>query len=173
MSQHVLDFKEKLRNLTFFIKKIVNLKGDMHCFARMLMNFNEFFTIFDNLDFWLKYVGTAIKASKESVSLLYYNLFQGFEGKITAQGKLLHKGPLNALDNFSPAGQANAPPKIKPFTCFLFEQIMIFSETMGKKTQFTSPVYVYKYHFLVSFHATRREAPRNHNFHFFCRSNFP
>jgi hypothetical protein len=27
---------------------------------------------------------------------------------------------------------------------------MIFSETFGKKTQFTSPVYVYKSHFLVS-----------------------
>lgn len=26
---------------------------------------------------------------------------------------------------------------------------MIFSETVGKKTQFTSPVYVYKAHFLV------------------------
>jgi hypothetical protein len=33
---------------------------------------------------------------------------------------------------------------------FLFEQILIFSETVGKKTQFTSPVYVYKAHFLVS-----------------------
>ena len=38
---------------------------------------------------------------------------------------------------------------MKPFTCFLFEQIMIFSEMVGKKTQFTSPVYVYKAHFLV------------------------
>lgn len=80
---------------------------------------------------------------------------QGFEGKITAQGKLLHRGPLSALDTFSQAtgGQAShdkAPPKMKPFTCFLFEQIMIFSETVGKKTQFTSPVYVYKAHFLVS-----------------------
>ena len=27
--------------------------------------------------------------------------------------------------------------------------IMIFSETVGKKTQFTSPVYVYKAHFLL------------------------
>ncbi len=80
---------------------------------------------------------------------------QGFEGKITAQGKLLHRGPLNALDTFSTAGghqgsSDRAPPKMKPFTCFLFEQIMIFSETVGKKTQFTSPVYVYKAHFLVS-----------------------
>ena len=28
---------------------------------------------------------------------------------------------------------------------------MIFSETVGKKRQFTSPVYVYKAHFLVSY----------------------
>ncbi len=45
---------------------------------------------------------------------------------------------------------ANSPPKMKPFTVFLFEQIMIFSEIVGKKTQFTSPVYLYKAHFLVS-----------------------
>jgi len=76
---------------------------------------------------------------------------QGFEGKITAQGKLLHRGPLNALDTFSPTSAGDkTKPIMKPFTCFLFEQIMIFSETVGKKTQFTSPVYVYKAHFLVN-----------------------
>ncbi len=53
------------------------------------------------------------------------------------------------LDTFSTPGAANGPPKMKPFTVFLFEQIMIFSEIVGKKTQFTSPVYVYKAHFLV------------------------
>jgi hypothetical protein len=75
---------------------------------------------------------------------------QGFEGKITAQGKLLHRGPLNALDTFSaPPASGGPPPKMKAFTCFLFEQIMIFSETVGKKTMFTSPVYVYRAHFLV------------------------
>lgn len=75
-------------------------------------------------------------------------LWVSLQGKITAQGKLLHRGPLNALDTFSSPPQ-NGPPKMKPFTCFLFEQIMIFSEMVGKKTQFTSPVYVYKAHFLV------------------------
>ena len=81
---------------------------------------------------------------------LYFSFFQG---KITAQGKLLHRGPLHCLDTFSTpgAGSSNGPPpKMKPFTVFLFEQIMIFAETVGKKTQFTSPVYVYKAHFLVS-----------------------
>ena len=83
---------------------------------------------------------------------------QGFEGKITAQGKLLHRGPLQALDTLAQTGAAggaggsNQMPKMKPFTVFLFEQIMIFSETVGKKTQFTSPVYVYKTHFPVILH---------------------
>jgi hypothetical protein len=49
-------------------------------------------------------------------------LFPPFQGKITAQGKLLHKGSLNALDTFSGAPQ-NGPPKMRSFTCFLFEQV--------------------------------------------------
>ncbi len=84
-----------------------------------------------------------------------------FQGKITAQGKLLHRGPLLCVDitssssssgpsSSSSSSAANGPPKMKPYTVFLFEQIMIFSEIVGKKTMFTSPVYVYKAHFLVS-----------------------
>ena len=38
---------------------------------------------------------------------------------------------------------------MKEMTVFLFEQIMIFAETVGKKTQFTSPVYTYKAHIQV------------------------
>ena len=93
---------------------------------------------------------------------------------LTAQGKLLHRGPLLCLDNFPAQAQSstgsssssssvtqgssgstgNGPApsmKMKPFTVFLFEQIIIFSETVGKKTQFTSPGYQYKSHFLVSY----------------------
>ena len=39
---------------------------------------------------------------------------------------------------------------MKAFQCFLFEQIMIFSEMVGKKTAFTSPSYEYKVDFKVS-----------------------
>ncbi len=60
----------------------------------------------------------------------------------------MNRGPLLCLDTFTTPA-ANGPPKMKPFTVFLFEQILIFSEIVGKKTQFTSPVYVYKAHFLV------------------------
>ena len=73
---------------------------------------------------------------------------------------MLHRGPLNALDSFLTTGSdgssqqgskgRNGPPMMKAFQCFLFEQIMIFSEMVGKKTTFTSPSYEYKAHFLVS-----------------------
>lgn len=40
--------------------------------------------------------------------------------------------------------------KNKELQVFLFEQSIIFSEVVGKKTQFTSPQYYYKAHIQVS-----------------------
>ncbi|GLH09852.1 Triple functional domain protein [Gryllus bimaculatus] len=71
---------------------------------------------------------------------------QGFDGKITAQGKLLLHGPLVCCDGNSPFGV-----KPKEHQVFLFEQNIIFSEAVGKKTQFTNPVYIYKAHIQSSF----------------------
>ena len=68
-----------------------------------------------------------------------------FQGKIVAQGKLLLRGPLLCTDD--PSSAPNL--RMKEMTVFLFEQIVIFAETMGKKTQFTSPVYTYKAHIQV------------------------
>ena len=117
------------------------------------------------------------KSLREVITIIFISIFILFinflQGKLTAQGKLLHRGPLLCLDNFpahvqsssgsssasssaaqsasGSSGNGPAPSmKMKPFTVFLFEQIMIFSETVGKKTQFTSPGYQYKSHFLVS-----------------------
>jgi len=66
-----------------------------------------------------------------------------FQGKITAQGKLLLHGPLlvSEISNVSTRG--------REWQVFLFEQNIIFSETVGKKTQFTNPVYIYKAHIQV------------------------
>ncbi len=63
-----------------------------------------------------------------------------------AQGKLLLRGPLLCTED------PNSGPnyKFREMTVFLFEQIMIFAETVGKKTQFTSPVYTYKAHIQVN-----------------------
>merc|ERR1712079_324003 len=54
---------------------------------------------------------------------------QGFEGKIVAQGKLLLHGPLLCTDDPGPSY------KLKEMTVFLFEQIIIFAETVGRKSQ--------------------------------------
>jgi len=75
---------------------------------------------------------------------------QNFEGKITAQGKLLLHGPLIVTD-ISPAGCSHPNiGKNKELIVFLFEQSIIFSESSGKKNQFTSPIYYYKTHFQVN-----------------------
>jgi len=58
---------------------------------------------------------------------------QGFEGKITAQGKLLLQGLLLVSDvkesNVNPQGISNL--KLKERQVFLFEQIIILSEPVG------------------------------------------
>lgn len=41
------------------------------------------------------------------------------------------------------------PARGREWQVFLFEQNIIFSEAVGKKTQFTSPAYVYKAHIQV------------------------
>ncbi|XP_066996303.2 kalirin [Anabrus simplex] len=66
---------------------------------------------------------------------------QGFDGKRTAQGKLLLHGTLICCD-----GSSAFSFKGKEHQVFLFEQSIIFSEAMGKKTQFTNPVYKYRAH---------------------------
>ena len=56
------------------------------------------------------------------------------------------RGPLLCTDDTT-CVQTNL--KLKQMTVFLFEQIIIFAETVGKKTQFTSPVYTYVAHIQV------------------------
>jgi hypothetical protein len=70
---------------------------------------------------------------------------QGFDGKITAQGKLLLHGLLTVSDV-----QGTVVGKNKELQVFLFEQSIILSEIVGKKTQFTSPQYIYKTHMQVN-----------------------
>ncbi|XP_043287262.1 kalirin isoform X2 [Venturia canescens] len=69
---------------------------------------------------------------------------QGFDGKITAQGKLLLHGPLLVSE------LSNVQARGREWQIFLFEQNIIFSEAVGKKTQFTNPAYIYKAHIQVN-----------------------
>ncbi|XP_018907690.2 triple functional domain protein isoform X1 [Bemisia tabaci] len=82
---------------------------------------------------------------KNANDMMDVGRLQGFDGKITAQGKLLLHGVLVCAENPLPGTF-----KGKELQVFLFEQNIIFSEAVGKKTQFTSPVYIYKAHIQVN-----------------------
>ena len=69
-----------------------------------------------------------------------------FQGKITAQGRLLINETLVCGE-----GSSAFTFKGKEMQVFLFEQIIIFSEAVGKKTQFSNPVYIHKAHIQVCF----------------------
>ncbi|XP_045884826.1 rho guanine nucleotide exchange factor 25 isoform X1 [Micropterus dolomieu] len=70
---------------------------------------------------------------------------QGFEGKITAQGKLLQQ------DTFSVSEQESGLlSKAKERRVFLFEQLVIFSEPIDKKKGFSLPGYTFKNSIKVS-----------------------
>ncbi|XP_056589265.1 rho guanine nucleotide exchange factor 25 isoform X1 [Triplophysa dalaica] len=64
---------------------------------------------------------------------------QGFEGKITAQGKLLQQ------DTFSVTEQDSSfLSRVKERRVFLFEQLVIFSEPIDRKKGFSLPGYIFK-----------------------------
>uniref|UniRef100_A0AAY4EKJ8 DH domain-containing protein n=1 Tax=Denticeps clupeoides TaxID=299321 RepID=A0AAY4EKJ8_9TELE len=64
---------------------------------------------------------------------------QGFEGKITAQGKLLQQ------DTFTISEQDSSfLSRAKERRVFLFEQLVIFSEPIDRKKGFSLPGYIFK-----------------------------
>ncbi|XP_049885181.1 kalirin isoform X2 [Pectinophora gossypiella] len=81
---------------------------------------------------------------KNANDMMDVGRLQGFTGNITAQGKLLLQEPLQVSDANS------GSDKGKELHVFLFEQCVIFSDAVGKKTQFTSPTYHYKAHVQVN-----------------------
>ncbi|XP_054722102.1 triple functional domain protein-like isoform X2 [Uloborus diversus] len=79
---------------------------------------------------------------KAANDMMNVGRLQGFDGKITAQGKLLQQGSLLVSDPTT--------GKMKERQVFLFEQIIIFSDAVGPKSQFSTPVYIYKNHIQVN-----------------------
>ncbi|XP_022046791.2 rho guanine nucleotide exchange factor 25 [Acanthochromis polyacanthus] len=70
---------------------------------------------------------------------------QGFEGKITAQGKLLQQDTFSVSEQES--GILSRPRERR---VFLFEQLVIFSEPIDKKKGFSLPGYTFKNSIKVS-----------------------
>ena len=78
---------------------------------------------------------------KAANDMMQVGRLQGFDGKITAQGKLLLQDTLSV----SELTQGQSQPKFKERRVFLFEQIIIFSEMSEKKRGILSNAnYVYK-----------------------------
>ncbi|XP_041639262.1 rho guanine nucleotide exchange factor 25 [Cheilinus undulatus] len=70
---------------------------------------------------------------------------QGFEGKITAQGKLLQQDTFSVSEQ--EGGLLSRPRERR---VFLFEQLVIFSEPIDKKKGFALPGYIFKNSIKVS-----------------------
>ncbi|XP_069790490.1 rho guanine nucleotide exchange factor 25-like [Narcine bancroftii] len=70
---------------------------------------------------------------------------QGFEGKITAQGKLLQQDTFHAEEQDSSFLSRGKERRV-----FLFEQIVIFSEPLDKKKGFSLPGYLFRNSIKVS-----------------------
>uniref|UniRef100_A0A3Q3XN60 Rho guanine nucleotide exchange factor 25 n=1 Tax=Mola mola TaxID=94237 RepID=A0A3Q3XN60_MOLML len=70
---------------------------------------------------------------------------QGFEGKITAQGKLLQQDTF-----FVSEQESGLSPRARERRVFLFEQLVIFSEPIDKKKGFSLPGYTFKNSIKVS-----------------------
>jgi hypothetical protein len=94
-----------------------------------------------------------ITVPKNADDMMNVGRLQGFEGRITAQGRLLLQDTLLVLepeDTAKQSGKKKADPgkdkdtKLKERRVFLFQQIIIFSEMIGSSKKFTSPRYIYK-----------------------------
>ncbi|OTF69557.1 RhoGEF-like protein [Euroglyphus maynei] len=99
-----------------------------------------------------KVVQIMIVVPKTANDMMMVSRLQNFDGKISAQGKLLQQGQLLVADVVLHYGtNLNLQTiKLKERQVFLFEQIIIFSEQVGQKTQFSNPNYLYKNHLQVN-----------------------
>ncbi|VDP27735.1 unnamed protein product [Soboliphyme baturini] len=87
-------------------------------------------------------------------NMMHVGRLQGFDGKVTAQGKLLHQGTLLISDNPSPMQF-----KPKERRMFLFEQSIIIADCIQPKKDFATPNYIYKTHIMVNKLALEPDVP--------------
>lgn len=72
--------------------------------------------------------------------ILVYVTHVPFQGKITAQGKLLQQDTFTVSEE----QEGNVLSRSKERRVFLFEQLVIFSEPIDKKKGFSLPGYTFK-----------------------------
>ncbi|XP_065568426.1 triple functional domain protein-like isoform X2 [Artemia franciscana] len=102
---------------------------------------------------------------KEANDMMNVGRLQGFDGKITAQGKLIHHGQLICSEG---AGQGF---KNKELQVYLFEQAMIFSEVVRARSRFSQPDFYYKTH--IQMNKIQLEVNTESDFKFILKSTDP
>lgn len=99
-----------------------------------------------------------VTVPKNADDMMNLGRLQGFEGRITAQGRLLLQDTLlvheptseeqkpSKKNASSSSADKQGAAKFKERRVFLFQQIIIFSEMVGPnpKSKFTSPKYIFK-----------------------------
>eukprot|EP00914_Ancora_sagittata_P034740 GHVO01070100.1.p1 GENE.GHVO01070100.1~~GHVO01070100.1.p1 ORF type:complete len:565 (+),score=84.97 GHVO01070100.1:524-2218(+) len=91
-----------------------------------------------------------IKTPKEANDMMNVSRLQGFQGVLTAQGKLLLQGSLLVLEQRAKV-KASDRTNYSERRIFLFEQIIIFSEEIQKKkNNMSNPGYIFKHSIKVN-----------------------
>ena len=95
---------------------------------------------------WMNHACTVMHVvPKEANDMMNVGRLQGFDGKIAQLGNLVLFGPLICSE-----GTSALNFKGRELQVFFFEQSIIMSEAVGKKTQWSNPVYVYKARILLN-----------------------
>jgi len=153
VSEHINDYFEEIRlkygfklRLTDLLIKPIQRLTKYHMLLEAILKHSQRAGLVDEANALEQAFHVMTVVPNQANDMMDIGRLQGFEGKIVAQGKLLLRGPLFCTDD--PTSGPNF--KMREMTVFLFEQIMLFAETVGKKTQFTSPNYNYKAHIQVN-----------------------
>ena len=86
-----------------------------------------------------------VTVPKNADDMMNVGRLQGFEGRITAQGRLLMQDTILVHEPDTDSKQKKDKQlKLKERRVFLFQQIVIFSEMIGSTKKFSSPRYVFK-----------------------------
>jgi len=153
VSEHINDYFEEIRlkygfklRLTDLLIKPIQRLTKYHMLLEAILKHSQRAGLVEEANALEQAFHVMTVVPNQANDMMDIGRLQGFEGKIVAQGKLLLRGPLFCTDD--PTSGPNF--KMREMTVFLFEQIMLFAETVGKKTQFTSPNYNYKAHIQVN-----------------------
>ncbi|XP_043215264.1 kalirin-like isoform X2 [Amphibalanus amphitrite] len=152
VSEHIDTYFEELRKLLNHKHQLTDLLIQpiqrimrYQLLLNQILRHTEVAGLTDEVEALRKAVNVMIVVPKAADDMMNVGRLQGFDGKITAQGKLKRFGNMLCCEGVSAANFRG-----KEHVVFLFEQNVIFSVPLGRRSAFTNPGYVYKSHIQVN-----------------------